>query len=367
MREKYLFPKFLIISKLKIKIISLNEENMRPKIFIGSSTENLITAHAIQVHLDDVSEPSVWKNGIFKLSDYPLNSLVDKLQNSDFGVFVFSPDDNAIIRDQKMQTVRDNTIFELGLCIGHLGKERSFIVSPKGVDAFHIPTDLIGIKHAKYDSQRENIEDALGPACNEIRNAIEELGLRHSEQEENIIRVSTGDESIFENLNNANSIDIMANTSRTFFGKYIRKMTNAIANNGCRVRILLSNPENEIWNYECVNEGLCPGLDIKNEIEQVKNILKNKMDVLKEHKPSLKAGSIELKMYSNLPTCSIIIINNEIARHTPYLPLTHSGEVPNYDVTKEGRIFKEYQDVFQRVWEKSTSETVVKMDFGSNQ
>ena len=347
--------------------MSLNEENMRPKIFIGSSTENLATARTIQDQLYDDSEPSVWKCGIFKLSEYPLNSLIDKLQNSDFGVFVFSPDDIAIIRNQERQIVRDNIIFELGLFIGHLGKERSFIVSPISVDDSHLPTDLLGITHANYDPQRENIEDALGPACNTIRKEIKELGLRHSEQKEEIIRVSAGDESIFENLNNARFIDIMANTSRTFFGKYIGKMKNAIVDNGCRVRILLSNPENEIWNYECVNEGLCPGLDIKNEIDQVKTILKNKVDMLKEYKPSLKAGSIELKMYSNLPTCSIIIINNEIARHTPYLPLSHSGEVPNYDVTKEGSLFKEYQDAFRRVWEKPTSETVVKMDFGSNQ
>ena len=340
---------------------------MQPKIFIGSSTENLATAYIIQKHLEFDSEPTVWTDGIFKLSDYTLNSLIDKLKDFDFGVFVFSPDDTATIRKQEKQIVRDNIIFELGLFIGLVGKERSFIVSPRSVDDFHLPTDLLGITPANYDSRRDDIKAALGPACSEILNSMKELGLRHSEQEEKIIQVSTGDESIFENLNNARSIDIMANTSRTFFGKYIGKMTNAILNNGCRIRILLSNPENEIWNYECVNEGLCPGLDIKNEIEQVKTMLKNRVDFLKEHKPSLKAGSIELKMYSNLPTCSITIINNEIARHTPYLPLAHSGEVPNYDVTKEGRLFKEYQDAFKRVWEKPTSETVVKMDFGSNQ
>lgn len=340
---------------------------MPPKIFIGSSTENLTTAYSIQEHLEFDSEPTVWTDDIFKLSEYALNSLIDKLQNFDFGIFVFSPDDTAIIRNQERQIVRDNIIFELGLFIGHLGKERSFIVSPRSMDDFHLPTDLLGINHASYDSQRENIKAALGPACNKIRNSIKELGLKHSEQEEKIKHVSTGDESIFENLNSAHSIDIMANTSRTFFGKYIGKITNTIVNNGCRVRILLSNPENEIWNYECVIEGLCPGLDIKNEIEHVKTILEKRVNNLKKHRPSLEAGSIELKLYSNLPTCSIIIINNEIARHTPYLPLSHSGEVPNYDVTKEGRLFKEYQDTFKRVWENPTTQTVVKIDFGTNQ
>jgi hypothetical protein len=339
---------------------------MLPKIFIGSSKENLETAYAIQEHLEYDSEPTVWTDDIFNLSECILNSLIDKLQNFDFGVFVFSPDDTSIIRNQERQIVRDNIIFELGLFIGHLGKERSFIISPRSVDGFHLPTDLLGINHANYDSQRKEVKAALGPACNKIRKAMKELGLKHSEQEEKIIHVSIGDDSIFKNLNNAHSIDIMANTSRTFFGKYIGKMANAIVNNGCRVRILLSNPENEIWNYECVNEGLCPGLDIKNEIKQVKDILENRVNILKEHKPPLKAGSIELKMYSNLPTCSITIINNEVARHIPYLPLAHSGEVPNYDVTKEGRLFKDYQDAFKRVWENPTSKTAAKMDFGSN-
>ena len=256
---------------------------MQPKIFIGSSTENLGIAYTIQEHLEFDSEPTVWTDDIFKLSDYALTSLIDELQNFDFGVFVFSPDDTAIIRNEKRQIVRDNIIFELGLFIGYLGQERTFIISPRNVDDFHLPTDLLGMNPANYDSQRNDIKAALGPACNKIRNLMKERGLRNSEQEEKIIHVSTGDESIFEDLNNAHSIDIMANTSRTFLGRYIGKIANAIVNNGCCVRILLSNPENEIWNYECVNEGLCPGLDIKNEIEHVKGILENRVDILKEH------------------------------------------------------------------------------------
>jgi hypothetical protein len=60
----------------------------------------------------------------------PIQSLADELANSDFGVFVFSPDDRTRLRDKTHSTVRDNVIFELGLFVGRLGIERSFIVVP---------------------------------------------------------------------------------------------------------------------------------------------------------------------------------------------------------------------------------------------
>jgi len=246
--------------------------------------------------------------------------------------------------------------------IGFIGKYTGIIPEKELISAIFLLIILLSFfelnKYNKIHEKLQKIEDKV--IALEDSKLIRNMGLK-------AINPSSGDDSIFENLDSAYTVDIMANTSRTFFGKYMGKIANAIVNNGCRVRILLSNPENDIWNYECVNEGLCPGLEIKNEIKQVRAIIENRVNILKEYKPPLKAGSIELKMYSNLPTCSITIINNEIARHIPYLPLSHSGEVPNYDVTKKGRLFKEYQDAFKRVWEKPSSETALKIDFGTNQ
>lgn len=71
---------------------------MKPKLFIGSSVESLGIAYAIQENLEFTTEVTVWSQGIFELSKFSLDSLLDAVEVSDFGVFVFSPDDISIIR-----------------------------------------------------------------------------------------------------------------------------------------------------------------------------------------------------------------------------------------------------------------------------
>jgi len=156
---------------------------MKPRIFIGSSTESLNIAYAIQELIPDM-EATVWTQGIFQLSSSTLDDLITTLDRTDFGIFVFSPDDLTMIREQQFSSTRDNVVFELGLFIGRLGKNRSFFVIPKGHEDFHLPSDLLGIKPAIFDPQRQdkNLRAALGPACNQIRSAVElaKFGLIHS-------------------------------------------------------------------------------------------------------------------------------------------------------------------------------------------
>lgn len=68
----------------------------------------------------------MWKDGVFQPSSSTLVDLMRILRNSDFAIFVFSPDDVSIMRDNMDQVVRDNVLFELGLFIGRLGQERCF-------------------------------------------------------------------------------------------------------------------------------------------------------------------------------------------------------------------------------------------------
>jgi hypothetical protein len=152
---------------------------MKPRLFIGSSVESLNIAYAVQEGLELYSEATVWTQGIFELSKYTMESLLDALDEADFGLFVFAPDDITKIRDKKFHTVRDNVIFELGLFIGSLGRERSFIIIPRNNNDFHLPTNLLGITPATFDADRqdENYLAALGPACNRIRRLIEKFGV----------------------------------------------------------------------------------------------------------------------------------------------------------------------------------------------
>ncbi|PDT48600.1 hypothetical protein CO661_09085 [Sinorhizobium fredii] len=156
-----------------------------PRLFIGSASENLDVAYAVQEVLERDAEVTVWTQGIFDLSKYTLDALTETLDTVDFGLFVLSPNDVVTIRDETKRVARDNVIFELGLFIGRLGRERSFIFVPRGAEELHLPTDLLGITPALYEADRTdgNLVAALGPAGNKVRKALKALGpLRVTEE-----------------------------------------------------------------------------------------------------------------------------------------------------------------------------------------
>jgi predicted nucleotide-binding protein len=65
----------------------------KPRLFIGSSTEGLIYADAVQDNLQREADVTVWDQGIFELSQGTMDGLLKELDNSDYAVFIFSPDE----------------------------------------------------------------------------------------------------------------------------------------------------------------------------------------------------------------------------------------------------------------------------------
>ena len=152
---------------------------MKPSVFIASSVENLHVARALHEELEFVAEVTVWNQGVFELSKYSLESLKEVLDSSDFGIFVFTPDDVVSIRGAAQGAVRDNVLFELGMFIGRLGRDRNFIVMPRNMEQeFHLPTDIIGITCGVYEPNRKDgkLRAALGPVSSQISRRIAELG-----------------------------------------------------------------------------------------------------------------------------------------------------------------------------------------------
>lgn len=152
---------------------------MKPRMFIASSAEHLDVAYAAQEVLERDVEATVWTQSVFLPSRSVMASLVEALDEADFGLFILTPADVTSIREVKVQTVRDNVVFELGLFVGRLGSERCFMIVPRGVEDLHLPTDLLGIIPAMYDADRQdrNLVAALGPACNRVRKMTTNLGL----------------------------------------------------------------------------------------------------------------------------------------------------------------------------------------------
>lgn len=146
---------------------------MKPRVFIGSSSEGLEVAYALQSNLEDDGEVTVWTQDVFRPSEFTLESLLKELNTTDIGIFVFSPDDTVVIRGVEQPAVRDNVIFEVGLYVGRLGRDRCFIVFPRGSNP-RLPSDLLGVTILNYDSGRADgrLEAALGPASSKIRSAL---------------------------------------------------------------------------------------------------------------------------------------------------------------------------------------------------
>lgn len=150
----------------------------KPRIFIASSIESIKIAEAVNVNLDHECEVTIWKNGTFKLSSSTIEDLVEKSSSVDFALFIFAPDDIATIRNKEEHIVRDNVLFEMGLFIGAMGKERSFILKPRN-ENMHLPTDLLGTTLADYEANRSDgdLVSSTNRACSLIKAEIERIGL----------------------------------------------------------------------------------------------------------------------------------------------------------------------------------------------
>lgn len=146
-----------------------------PKLFIGSSVEALPIANTVQELLQYDACSTVWTQNVFKPGFYPLESLLNILNDFSFAIFVFSADDIAIIRDKQYMVVRDNLIFEFGMFVGKIGKERTFFLIPSSDENTHLPSDLLGLMPIKVAYEAGDLTSTLSPACNAIRRQIVEL------------------------------------------------------------------------------------------------------------------------------------------------------------------------------------------------
>jgi hypothetical protein len=150
----------------------------KPVLFVGSSTEGLQIAQTLQVLLEYSCEVEVWSQGTFGLSQGGLEALVLALDRFDFAVLVLTADDLVTKRDKTVVAPRDNVLFEFGLFIGAIGRERTYMLYDRSKPP-ELPTDLAGITPATFEPHSSgNLEAALGAASTRISRYIQRLGPR---------------------------------------------------------------------------------------------------------------------------------------------------------------------------------------------
>ncbi len=149
----------------------------KPRIFVGSSTQALPVARAIQKNLKDDAYVQVWDEGVFSLSQQFMESLTQAAGKFDFAILVMAPDDDVTSGGLTWHATRDNVLIELGLFLGSLGRERTFLVVNQ-LPEMKIPADLQGLKFATYETppSRDLLQTALQPACDDIRDTIAKRG-----------------------------------------------------------------------------------------------------------------------------------------------------------------------------------------------
>ena len=146
----------------------------RKALFVGSSSEGLPIAEAIPQILERDLEVITWPN-IFVPSQYTLESLGQRMKDFDAAAFVLSPDDWVQSRGKRRLAPRDNVLLEIGLSIGCLGRQRTFLIIDRTVET-KLPSDLHGVNVATYQPHRVGSwVTALLPACLGIRDAIQKL------------------------------------------------------------------------------------------------------------------------------------------------------------------------------------------------
>lgn len=153
---------------------------MKPRIFIGSSSEGLAIAQQIKEYFSRDFECYLWSDDIFKYNDNYLETLMKEASLFDFGFMVCTSDDWTVSRGIENDTARDNVIFEYGLFLGRLGREKAYIIHDK---AIKLPSDLHGITLASFEisdgtltANNQPFETLLEKLANQIKEKIE-LGL----------------------------------------------------------------------------------------------------------------------------------------------------------------------------------------------
>ena len=148
----------------------------RPQVFIGSSKESLDVARGLKMVLERVAEVHIWDENVFPLNRITLDALLSFTEKYDFAVFIWSGDDRATIRDTDYYVARDNIVFEAGMFMAAIGKERVFLVAQTNPEVKEL-TDLKGLNYDHYTSPSDgNFRSALGTPGEKIVQEIQRQG-----------------------------------------------------------------------------------------------------------------------------------------------------------------------------------------------
>ena len=139
--------------------------NMKPRVFIGSSSEGFKVAERVAELLSGIAECTLWKD-VFELNKSNYENLSNQIALYDYAVLIATADDVTISRRKKTSSARDNVLFEFGLFAGGLGRSRVFYIVEKDSK---VPSDLFGISLPEIlKASDEKHDDSIVISANKI-------------------------------------------------------------------------------------------------------------------------------------------------------------------------------------------------------
>jgi ABC-type sugar transport system substrate-binding protein len=152
-------------------------KHRRPRLFIGSSTRAIRIAEAIKRHLESGGDLDVriWDDGVFPIGQITINALEQALSDYDFAVLVLTADQEIKEANGSVFVPSPNVVFELGLFMGALKRERTFLICENRVRK-SILSDLHGLTLGIFEWESGAESSAVRTACAETRAAINRFG-----------------------------------------------------------------------------------------------------------------------------------------------------------------------------------------------
>ena len=139
---------------------------LKPRVFIGSSTEGLPIAKMVRRSLSKWAECTLWKDA-FTFNRSYFDTLAKSINFYDMGVLVATADDFTRSREQMFESPRDNVVFEFGLFLGGLGPKKVFLIRQDGTK---LPSDLLGISLPTFPRESgQEQREALSDICRLIK------------------------------------------------------------------------------------------------------------------------------------------------------------------------------------------------------
>ena len=143
------------------------------RVFIGSSTEALALAQALEAELSDHFDVNLWRR-LGEAGSTVTAMLTQATRANDFAVIILTADDVTVSRDVAAPAPRDNLIFELGWFMSAFGPRRSFFVVEEAVKT-KIPSDLHGVIYTTFRRRGEDPQSTMGSTASKLQTAIQRI------------------------------------------------------------------------------------------------------------------------------------------------------------------------------------------------